>query len=311
MPATIAPMRATSSDDLPDDGDRWGFEIKWDGFRTLAFVAGGSLRLQSRKLLDSTNEFPHLAPLAGATGGHEVVLDGEVCALDDQGRSRFDLLQQRSRLEVPVVYLIFDLLYLDGRLLLRSPYVERRGLLASLDLGGAAWSVPTHHVGDGPALLEASRQRGLEGLVAKRLDSRYEPGRRSRSWIKVKNRRRQELVVGGWLPGRGAREGGLGALLVGYHEGGSLRYAGRVGTGFSDAELGRLEARLRARARDTSPFVPPPALPGEVRRRGRFVAPDLVVEVAFMEWTPGPTLRAPVYLGSRDDKPAREVVREP
>jgi bifunctional non-homologous end joining protein LigD len=179
-----------------------------------------------------------------------------------------------------------------------------------LSLNGPSWQTPSYHVGDGAALLDATRARGLEGLVAKRLDSVYRPGRRSPSWVKVKNVKRQELVVGGWLSGQGNRSGRLGALLVGYYEGAELRYAGRVGSGFTDQELDRLHQLLVPLARDTSPFTPPPPLPSEVGKQGHFVEPTLVVEVAFSEWTHLGTLRAPRYKGMRTDVDPRTVVRE-
>jgi bifunctional non-homologous end joining protein LigD len=252
---------------------------------------------------------------------HEVVLDGEVVALDEEGRPNFGLLQQRMNVaegsalrrvirEVPVVYMLFDVLYLDGHQTLGLPYTERRRLLEGLSLSGSSWQTPSYHVGDGAALLDATRARGLEGLVAKRLDSVYRPGRRSASWVKVKNVRRQELVVGGWLSGQGNRSGRLGALLVGYYEGGELRYAGRVGSGFTDQELERLDAVLAPLARATSPFTPPPELPPEVAKQGHFVEPTLVAEVAFSEWTHLGTLRAPRYKGMRSDIDPRAVTRE-
>jgi bifunctional non-homologous end joining protein LigD len=212
--------------------------------------------------------------------------------------------------QVPVVYMLFDLLYLDGHQTVGLPYTERRRLLESLSLAGPSWQTPSYHVGDGAALLDATRARGLEGLVAKRLDSVYRPGRRSASWVKVKNVNRQELVVGGWLPGQGNRSGRLGALLVGYHRDGDLRYAGRVGSGYTEQELDRLDAQLEPLARPTSPFVPPPPLPPEVAKHGRFVEPTLVAEVAFSEWTHLGTLRAPRYKGMRPDVDPRSVVRE-
>jgi bifunctional non-homologous end joining protein LigD len=287
----------------------------------IAFVAGGTVKLQGRRLLDATARYPEIRGIGDVISSHEVVLDGEVVALDEEGRPSFGLLQQRMNVaegaalrrvvrEVPVVYMLFDLLYLDGRQTVGLPYTERRRLLESLSLNGPSWQTPSYHVGDGAALLDATRARGLEGLVAKRLDSVYRPGRRSTSWVKVKNVNRQELVVGGWLPGQGNRAGRLGALLVGYYRDGDLRYAGRVGSGFTDHELDRLDALLTPLSRPTSPFVPPPPLPGEVARHGRWVEATLVAEVAFSEWTHLETLRAPRYKGTRSDIDPRSVVRE-
>jgi bifunctional non-homologous end joining protein LigD len=202
----------------------------------------------------------------------------------------------------PVAYVIFDLLHLDGRSLMALPYAERRARLLDLRLEGPTWQTPAHHVGEGAALLEASRAQGLEGIVAKRLDCPYTPGRRSPAWVKVKNVRRTDVVIGGWLPGEGGRAGRLGALLVGYQEDGELRYAGRVGTGFDQAELARLGALLEPLARPTSPFSgrQPP-------KESRFVEPRLVATVDYGEWTQARTLRHPSYKGLRDDVDPSEV----
>jgi bifunctional non-homologous end joining protein LigD len=248
------------------------------------------------------------------------VLDGEIVAFDERDRPSFGLLQQRMHLteptavarqmvDVPVVFQIFDLLHLGGHDLFDLPYLERRRLLLELVEEDGAWRVPPHHVGDGEALYTVAEEQGLEGLVAKRVDSRYLPGGRSRSWIKVKVRPQQEFVVGGWTSGEGSRTALLGALLVGYYDDGVLRYAGKVGTGFGEAELRRLDPRLRASAIDGSPFDPPP--PRDIARRAHYVEPTMVVEVAFGEWTGDGRLRHPAYLGERADKDPHEVVREP
>ena len=320
LPRDLEPMRAVAVDTLPPDDPRWGYEVKWDGVRALVYVEAGRARLQSRSLNDISDRYPELAVLARELDG--VILDGEIVALDQSGRPRFERLQQRINVppgppllrraaEIPVSFVAFDLLHHAGRSLLETPYARRRELLAALPLPAEVALAPRHHVGQGAALLEASRTQGLEGLVAKRLDSPYLPGRRSRLWLKVKNFRRQELVVGGWLPGLRGRAGRLGALLVGYHDPGGLRYAGRVGTGFTEAELARLGRRLQGLVRSSSPFAPEPPLPPDVRRAARFVEPVLVAEVAFSEWTAGGTLRAPAYKGLRDDVEPERVVREP
>jgi bifunctional non-homologous end joining protein LigD len=275
---------------------------------------GGRLHLESRNGRDITPRYPELRPLGRALGAHEAVLDGEVVAFDADGRPSFQRLQGRMHLaseravrrksvEEPVVYILFDLLYLDGRSLLNEPYEERRAALSALELSGPAWQTPAYHVGDGAALLEAARAQGLEGVVAKRLDCPYSPGRRSPGWIKVKNSRRASLVIGGWLPGEGGRTGHLGALLVGFHEPpGELRYAGRVGTGFNQAELVRLRELLAARARPDSPFTgrQPPKI-------ARWVEPDLVCDVEYTEWTQARTIRHPSYKGLRDDLDPADV----
>jgi bifunctional non-homologous end joining protein LigD len=209
-----------------------------------------------------------------------------------------------------VSYVIFDLLYLDGHTTMALPYRERRALLEGLELRGPAWQTPAYHAGEGRELLAAAAEQQLEGVVAKRLDSPYRPGKRTDEWLKIKNVNRQELVIGGWMPGKGARAGQLGALLMGYYEPGeegqpALRYAGRVGTGFNEEELARLGRELAARARDSSPFegTQPP-------RGARFVEPELVAEIEFRQWTKDRILRHSAYKGLREDKPAKEVRME-
>jgi bifunctional non-homologous end joining protein LigD len=207
--------------------------------------------------------------------------------------------------ETPVTYVLFDLLYADGRVLFEEPYSERRARLEALGFDGEAWQTPAYHRGDGAALQKASLEQGLEGIVAKRLDSPYRPGKRGRDWLKIKNHREQEVVIGGWLPGKGRREGELGALLVGYYSDGELKYAGKVGTGFDASDLRLLRERLAPLERDDSPFE------GRQPEKGSiFVEPELVGEVEFSEWTNAGTMRHPSYKGLRDDKPARDVVRE-
>lgn len=333
-PRSIRPMKAVLGDGLPpDDPDdpQWIYEVKWDGMRVLAYVdpaADPPVRLESANQRDITASFPELATLVQATGGRPAVFDGEVVALAD-GRPSFGRLQQRMHLtdsaevarrraEVPVLYEIFDLLHFDGHDTTPLPYDDRRRLLTTLldDAGEAAgddrhWALSEAH-DDGHALFDAARDLHLEGVMAKRRASPYEPGKRTPNWRKVKVRWNQELVVGGWLAGEGNRSGRLGALLVGYHDpdtaGRPLRYAGRVGTGFTEAELTRLGGLLDARSTDHCPFDPPP--PPTVTRAARWVRPDLVVEVSFGEWTADGILRHPAYEGERDDKAATEVVRE-
>jgi bifunctional non-homologous end joining protein LigD len=293
--------------DLPADDDRWAYEIKWDGVRAIAYVDGGRLRLEARSGRDITPRYPELRELGRALAGREAVLDGEVVAFDGEGRPSFQRLQSRMHLTSehavrrlsqsdPVHLMIFDLLWLDGQSLLDLPYTERRERLTELALAGPTWQTPAGHVGDGAALLEASRAQGLEGIIAKRLDSKYTPGRRTHSWVKVKNVRRTDIVIGGWLEGEGRRGGRLGALVVGYHDDGALKYAGRVGTGFDEAELDRLGGMLAGLARADSPFEgrQPP-------RETHFVDPVLVATVGYGEWTQTRTLRHPRYLGLRDD----------
>jgi bifunctional non-homologous end joining protein LigD len=316
MPRRLKPMLATLGT-LPDEDERWAHEIKWDGVRAIAYSRPGELELESRNLKDITAQYPELHRLNRALSSHEAILDGEIVAFDEQGRPSFAALQRRMHVassaqvrrlakSTPVTYMIFDLLWLDGHSLMELPYLERRERLAALKLAGERWQTPEHIVGQGAAVLAASQRQQLEGIVAKRLDSAYLPGRRSPSWIKVKNVARQEVVIGGWMPGQGRRKERIGALLVGVYDDGALRYVGRVGTGFTESELERLERLLAPLARESSPFSA-----GEKPPRGAvFCEPALVAEVEFREWTSGGSLRAPAYKGLREDKAPEEVVRE-
>jgi bifunctional non-homologous end joining protein LigD len=312
LPERVEPMLARTGP-LPREDGRWAYEVKWDGVRAIGFAGGGRLRLASRNGNDITPRYPELRDLGRALGTRDAVFDGEVVAFGEDGRPSFQRLQKRMHLSSehavrrlaarePVVYIIFDLLHLEGRSLLELPYVERRAALAELELAGPAWQVPAHHVGDGAALLEASRAQGLEGIIAKRLDSPYVPGRRTPAWVKVKNVRRTDVVVGGWMPGEGGRGGRIGALLVGCYADGELRYAGRVGTGFTDAELERLQGVLAPLEREDSPFAA-----GRLPKAARFAEPELVASVEYLEWTQARTLRAPSYKGLRDDVEPTEV----
>ena len=306
MPEQIAPMLATAGA-LPADDDGWAFEIKWDGVRAIAHSEPGRLRFSSRNLNEITPRYPELARLNRALSSHRVILDGEIVAFDADGRPSFGALQNRMHLTSeaqirrlakarPVSYVIFDLLWLDGHSLLREPLHERRALLAGLALDGERWLAPEPVVGRGAEVLAASREQGLEGIVAKRLDSLYEPGRRSRQWIKVKNVAREDVWIGGWMTGEGRRRDRIGALLVGLpgsdpaHPG--LAYAGRVGTGFTEDELDRLAKLLAPLETGASPFSGRGVPKGAV-----FVTPTLRCCVEFAEWTKDGRLRAPSYKG--------------
>jgi bifunctional non-homologous end joining protein LigD len=310
MPHFVKPMLAKLST-LPADESQWAFEVKWDGIRAIARSEPGWLKLLSRNEIDRAARYPELAVLGEALGAHSAMLDGEIVTFEEQGRPSFQGLAAHDVAGARLAsYMVFDLLWLDGESLLDLPYLERRDRLFALELEGDRVKVPAHYVGEGTALLAASKEQQLEGIVAKRLDSTYVPGSRRGEWLKIKNVSSQELVIGGWLPGQKGRSGRVGALLVGHYEPGEtgspvLRYAGRVGTGFTDQELARLGAMLQARARKTSPFVgmQPP-------REARFVRPGLVAEIEFREWTNAGSLRHPSYKGLREDKDAREVVRE-
>jgi bifunctional non-homologous end joining protein LigD len=331
MPDGWRPMLATPATKIPQDEADWSFEVKWDGIRALAFVSGGRIRLEARSGRDVSHRYPELSALGRALGSTEVVLDGEIVALDPTtGRPSFERLQRRMHVEsesairrlrqdVPITYVVFDLLWLDGHPTTGLPYSERRRMLEALNLNGSSWHTPAAHPGEGQALLDATASAGLEGVVAKRLDSVYEPGVRTRQWLKIKNHLSQDFVVGGYLPGVGSR-GRLGALLLGVYqedernspgdtpEPPGLCFAGRVGTGFTEAELTRLLRLLDPLRRDTSPFDPPPPRP--VVKEAIWVEPEIVVEVAFTEWTGVGILRHPSYKGQREDREPGEVTRE-
>ena len=307
-PATrreYAPMLAALADE-PPAGSGWLFEVKWDGFRALARVRGGEATLSSRNDNDLTGRFEQVArALPGALRTSDCVLDGEVCALDEHGRPSFSAMQQGAG---PLVYYLFDLLELEGEPLVALPLSERRARLETLVDENATVKLSAAF-DDGGALLAAAKQQGLEGIVAKRGDSRY-TGRRSREWLKLKTHQSQELVIAGYTRGHGRREGSFGALVLGVHRGGELVYAGNVGTGLSDAELDRLLALLRPLERKETPFAAVPKLPKVKRGDVVWVEPVLVAEVEFAEWTHDLHLRAPRYLGLREDKSAAEVRRE-
>jgi len=316
MPERIEPMMAKLGAAIPTPDTAWGFEFKWDGIRALAFVDGGRVRLVSRSGEDITPRYPEVHAMGRTIGSREVILDGEVVALDDKGRPSFEQIQQRMGLTsesevrrkmklVPVTYMVFDLLWQDGHALMPLQYKERRRMLADLKLAGDSWQTPQYEIGGGQAMLEASAKAGLEGVMAKKLTSPYEPGRRSGAWVKVKNRNRQELVIGGWLEGEGKRRGHPGALLVGYYDHSKFAYAGKVGTGFTDAMLEKLQSLIEPLEQASSPFDV-----GKPPKAAHFIKPKLVAEFEIVEWTRSGQLRAPSFKGLRSDKPARKVVRE-
>jgi bifunctional non-homologous end joining protein LigD len=312
MLATAAP--------LPSEDTGWAYELKWDGLRALAFLTDGNVKLMSRTGRDISRTYPELANAPELTGSREAVLDGEIVAFAGASWPDFEALQQRMNIgsaaqaallaaQIPVSYLAFDLLWLDGKPLLELPYSRRRELLEGLGLERGRWQVPPSFSGESGSDIQAvSVQQRLEGVMAKRTASRYEPGRRSPSWRKIKNVFRQEVVVGGWKPGEGGRAGWIGSLLVGVHAEGDLVYSGHVGTGFTQQTLRMLGDRLGALRRDTSPFAG--QVPADDARFARWVEPVLVAEVAFTGWTKSGRLRGPAYKGLRDDKDPADVVRE-
>jgi bifunctional non-homologous end joining protein LigD len=331
---TVTPMLAVAGElPGPTEDERWAYETKWDGCRALAFLDGGRVRLRSRNDLEVTVSYPELAGLGARLGSRQAILDGEVVAFGTDGRPSFARLQKRMHVgrasqaqrlsgTDPVRYLIFDLLHLDGSATIGLPYRQRRQLLEDLELDDGSWQCPPYFAGNGAIVLRASQELGLEGVVAKRLESTYRPGRRSPDWRKIKNIRCQEVVVLGWQPGNGRRAGTIGSVLVGVpgRDGAAgsaarigaagdgaagLRYAGKVGTGFSEAALTALHRQLRPLARPTPALARPPA-PAETIH-AQWVEPRLVAEVGFGEWTPDGRLRHPVWRGLRPDKSVQDV----
>jgi bifunctional non-homologous end joining protein LigD len=309
----LLPMLATPGQ--PDEVRvGYHYEFKWDGVRALAVTDGTSLVLRSRRGNDITAAYPELTGLAAAIGRRAVV-DGEVVAFDADGRPSFSRLQRRMHVrdparvalaarQVPVAFLAFDVLVL-GEPVVDRAYEARRDLLGDLHLVDGSWQTPPSATEDLDRVLAIVRDLGLEGVVAKRAGSRYQPGRRSADWRKIRLMTRQELVVAGYRLGEGSRADSFGSLLVGYHDGTGLRYAGSVGSGFTDAELRRLLAQLDDGRRDTSPFADPVPHWDVV-----WCEPRMVVEVQFAEWTPDGILRAPSYKGQRHDKDPADVVKE-
>jgi bifunctional non-homologous end joining protein LigD len=304
---TYEPMLATTRDSVPA-GDDWIFEVKFDGYRAVAYVRGGECRLVSRNGNDLTERFPAVAKeVVQATKSPNAVLDGEVCRLAASGRSSFSELQQGTG---PLVYYAFDLLELDGEPLLDLPLTERKAELRKLLDKRNRTVFVSDNFDDGNALLRAADEQGLEGIMAKRPASRYMPGKRTREWLKIKTHGQQEFIVAGYTRGSGRRAGTFGSLVLAVNEGGGLRYAGNVGTGFNDAEISKLLKLLRPLHRDAAPFPVVPKMPKVRKGDVQWVEPRLVVEVRFSEWTHDGHLRHPAYLGVREDKSAGEVIRE-
>jgi bifunctional non-homologous end joining protein LigD len=308
-PASYRPMLATLAEDVPR-GAGWEFEVKWDGYRAVATVSGSEAVLTSRRGNDLTARFETVAKeIAKAVKTPDCVLDGEVCALDDTGRSSFSAMQQ-GKAGTPLVYYAFDVLEVDGEPLVDLPLVERRKRLeALLDRRNRTVRL-SESFDDGNALYQAATEQRLEGIMAKRLDSKYAVGRRTRDWIKVKTHGEQEFVIAGYTKGTGRRASSFGSLVLGVYRGAELVYAGNVGTGFDSREIEKLLDKLRPLRRDGSPFREEPKMPKVRRSDVMWVEPELVCEVEFAEWTHDGRLRAPSYLGLREDKPAREVRRE-
>jgi len=302
------PMLATAATAEEVRGDDWHYEVKWDGYRGIAGVAGGAWVLRSRKDLDLTASYPELGELTELLGGRAAVLDGEIVALGPDGRSHFELLQNHGRGGGAAHYMVFDLLWLDGESLLGRPYLERRRALEQLlPRDGRHVHVPTTFGADRELALTTSRQLELEGVIAKRPDSDYAPGRRSRAWLKIKNVRHAEVIVVGWKPGQGNRAGGLGSVLLAVNGPDGLEYAGHAGSGFTQASAAEALRLLRPLERPDPPLA---GVPRADARTARWVEPALVGEVRYGEWTASGVLRHPVWRGWRPDKAPADVVRE-
>jgi DNA ligase D-like protein (predicted ligase) len=301
LPERIEPMKAVLTDERFSD-PAWVFERKLDGIRAIAIKADKRVRLLSRNDLSLNARFPEVVEALEADPATDFVIDGEIVAFRG-ARTSFEVLQQRNEHEAKVFYYVFDLLYLGGQDTTPLPWRERKSMLRrALAFKGPVRLTP-HRNGDGEALYREACRKGWEGLIAKRADAPYVYGR-SRDWLKFKCSAEQELVVGGFTAPTGTRIE-LGALLVGHYEGSKLRYAGKVGTGFTRATLRDLAAKLRPLLRDGSPFS------DEIREKHvTWVEPELVAQVGFSEWTRDGRLRHPRFLGLRDDKAASEVVRE-
>jgi bifunctional non-homologous end joining protein LigD len=286
----VEPMKAALGT-LPVDDEHWAYEIKWDGYRTLAFVDADTIRLQSSHLLDVTAKYPELAALPDGVHAHSAILDGELVVLDDEGRPRFELIQIHKR---QAVFVVFDVLQIDGHDTVGLIYEDRRRLLDQLVEQGDNWMISANQIGDGAALLDATFERELEGVMAKRLGSTYVPGKRSPNWRKVKNRRKVELEIGGFTRGDGNRTSTFGSLLVGRYEGDALRFAGGVGTGFDQRRLETLTKRMKQLTTKECPFDPLP--PTAYRKAATWIRPELRAVVEITEFTNDGLVRQASFL---------------
>lgn len=284
----VDPMKATLGS-LPADESGWAYEIKWDGHRTIAHVDGSTTRLQSTSGKDTSTRWPEVTALAASTNADAAIVDGEMLVIGDDGRPSFDLVQRRDPARHPAMFHAFDVLSINGTDTLDLPYLDRRSLLADLLEPGDHWDVPPHRVGadipgGGAGLLAATAEQRLEGLIAKGVGSVYRPGTRTKDWLKIKNRVSVEVTIGGFTSGSGNRAATFGSLLVGRTAaGGSLEFAGGVGTGFDQPTLERLTALLRTLVSDRQPFAAP--VPSSVARTATFVHPELVAVVEIAEFT--------------------------
>jgi bifunctional non-homologous end joining protein LigD len=321
FPAQVDPMLATLTDAAHfGDESGWAFEMKWDGVRAVCYLAGGRVKLLSRKGRDDTQAYFDVVDDLSKIKVQTVILDGEVVVTDAAGRPNFGLLQHRINLTrpadiervaktYPAQLMLFDVLELNGQSLIKKTYQERREILENLvpPEPGSRIQVPPIFEGDLRAALATADQLKLEGVVAKRRNSIYQPGRRTHTWLKIKLHRAQEVVIGGWRPGQGRRDGGVGSLLMGVPTEAGLHYVGRVGSGFNDRQLDDIQARLERLSRKTSPFID---VPREDARDAHWVTPSLVGEITYGELTEPGRLRHPVWRGLRPDKSPDEVIWE-
>jgi bifunctional non-homologous end joining protein LigD len=304
MPHHIKPMLATLADE-PFDGEDWFFEIKWDGYRTIAEVSGKNVELYSRNQISFNEHFPDIAAALREIG-HDVVLDGEVVALDEKGRGSFQLLQNYLKTRNGTLrYYVFDLLYIDGYDIRELPLEERKKILSEIIDETDLIKISGHVERNGKEFFEAAKKQGLEGIIAKNRNSPYRTGARSKDWLKIKTHMRQEAVIGGFTEPRGSRKQ-FGALVLGVYDGKDLNYIGHTGGGFDERKLKDVHARLKKLAIKESPFKTPPKTNAPVT----WVKPELVSEVSFQEWTSDGRMRQPIFEGVREDKDPREVKRE-
>ena len=305
-PRRYTPMLATLSAGLPA-GDGWLHEVKWDGYRALTYLHGAEVALVSRNGNDLTQRFESVAKeVVKAVKTPDCVLDGEICALDERGRSSFSAMQQ-GKPGTPFVYYVFDVLEVEGEPILDEPLTKRKQRLQRLLDRRNRTVLLSEAFDDGEALYRAAQEQGLEGIVAKRRESHYQPGRRSRDWLKVKTHGRQEFVIAGYTKGSGRRAKSFGSLILGAYRDGELVYVGNCGTGFGEAEIQRLLGKLRPLERPDPPFCEVPKMPRVRKTDVAWVEPKLVCEVEFSEWTHDGRLRQPSYQGLREDKRAEEV----
>ena len=303
---TYSPMLASLASEVPS-GSGWLFEVKWDGYRALCTVRGGEATFASRNGNDLTERFPSVVKaLERAVKTPDCVLDGEICALDEQGKASFSAMQQ-GRPGTALVLYLFDVLEVEGRPLVELPLTARRARLEKLIDGRSSAVKVSGAFDDGDALLQAVTEQGLEGIIAKRAESPYHPGRRTRDWLKVKARPSDEFVIVGYTKGQGRRAGSFGSLVLATRRDGELVYAGNCGTGFTESEIDRLLGLLRPLERDDPPLRSVPKMPRVRKGDVVWVEPELVCEVEFAEWTHDHHLRAPAYKGLREDKAPADV----